>query len=80
MMPPDEEKTLIVKINIDSQLYKKTKDPEMFAMFAVADSLCSYLRRESRRKDIERELDDLRNRWLNRASQMKFTELQAQTN
>jgi hypothetical protein len=80
MMPPDEEKTLIVKINIDSQLYKKTKDPEMFAMFAVADCLCSYLRRESRRKDIERELDDLRNRWLNRASQMKFTELQAQTN
>jgi len=78
MMPPDEEKTLIVKINTDSLLYSKTKDPQMFAMFAVADCLCTYLRKMNPRKDIEEDLLRLRTSWLNKASTMKFSEINAQ--
>jgi hypothetical protein len=78
MMEPDEEKTLIVRINTDSLLYSKTKDPQMFAMFAVADCLCTYLRKIHPKKDIEADLLRLRDAWLNKAVTMKFSDLSAQ--
>lgn len=72
-LPPDEDATLLVKINVESVLYSKCTDPTTFAMLAVADCLCQYL--QEKRKLDPRKVREMRDQWLKRAAQTKFTAL-----
>ena len=74
---PASDRTLLVKINVDSNLYKKSKDSNSFAMFAVADCVCQYLIEVC--KQDPRQVRTLRNDWLNRAASSKFSDIVKQT-
>ena len=74
---PASDQTLLVKINVDSNLYKKSKDSNSFAMFAVADCVCQYLIEVC--KQEPKQVRTLRNDWLNRAANSKFSDIVKQT-
>ena len=74
---PASDRTLLVKINVDSVLYKKSKDSNSFAMFAVADCVCQYLIEVC--KQDAKQVRTLRNEWLNRAASSKFSDIVKQT-
>jgi hypothetical protein len=74
---PASDQTLLVKINVDSVLYKKSKDSNSFAMFAVADCVCQYLTEFC--KQEPKQVRILRNEWLNRAASSKFSDIVKQT-
>lgn len=74
---PASDRTLLVKINVDSDLYKKSKDSNSFAMFAVADCVCQYLIEVC--KQDPKQVRTLRNDWLNRAANSKFSDIVKQT-
>lgn len=74
---PASDRTLLVKINVDSVLYKKSKDSNSFAMFAVADCVCQYLIEVC--KQEAKQVRTLRNEWLNRAANSKFSDIVKQT-
>ncbi len=74
---PASDRTLLVKINVDSVLYKKSKDSNSFAMFAVADCVCQYLIEVC--KQEAKQVRTLRNEWLNRAASSKFSDIVKQT-
>lgn len=76
-VPPAGDQTLLVKINVDSVLYKKSKDTNSFAMFAVADCVCQYLVEAC--KQEPKQVRTLRNEWLNRAATSTFADIVKQT-
>ena len=76
-MSPGEDNTLVVTINVDSTLYKKTKDATSLAMIAVADCVCQYLL-DKHKKDA-RSVRRLRDQWLAKAANSKFSDILAQS-
>jgi hypothetical protein len=76
-MSPGEDNTLVVTINVDSTLYKKTKDATSLAMIAVADCVCQYLQ-DKHKKDV-RSVRRLRDQWLAKAANSKFSDILAQS-
>ena len=76
-MSPGEDNTLVVTINVDSTLYKKTKDATSLAMIAVADCVCQYLH-DKHKKDV-RSVRRLRDQWLAKAANSKFSDILAQS-
>jgi hypothetical protein len=76
-MSPGEDNTLVVTINVDSILYKKTKDATSLAMIAVADCVCQYL--QDKYKKDARSVRRLRDQWLAKAANSKFSDILAQS-
>ena len=76
-MPPGEDDTLVVNINVDSALYKKTKDSTSLAMIAIADCVCQYL--QDKHKKDARSVRRLRDQWLAKAANSKFSDILAQS-
>jgi hypothetical protein len=76
-MSPGEDNTLVVNINVDSTLYKKTKDATSLAMIAVADCVCQYL--QDKHKKDARSVRRLRDQWLAKAANSKFSDILAQS-
>jgi len=76
-MSPGEDNTLVVNINVDSTLYKKTKDAASLAMIAVADCVCQYL--QDKHKKDARSVRRLRDQWLAKAASSKFSDILAQS-
>jgi len=76
-LSPAEDNTLVVNINMDSTLYKKTKDATSLAMIAVADCVCQYLQ-DKHRKDAK-SVRRLRDQWLAKAASSKFSDIIAQS-
>ena len=72
-VPPAGDRTLLVKINVDSILYKKSQDSNSFAMFAVADCVGQYLIEVC--KQDPKQVRTVRNEWLKRAATSKFSEI-----
>lgn len=72
-VPPAGDRTLLVKINVDSVLYKKSQDSNSFAMFAVADCVGQYLIEVCRQDP--KQVRTVRNEWLKRAASSKFSEI-----
>lgn len=70
---PTEDQTLLVKINVDSTLYKKSKDSTIFAIFAVADCVCQYL--HDKCKQDSKLVRKLRDQWLSRAASSSFSDI-----
>jgi hypothetical protein len=76
-LSPAEDNTLVVTINVDSTLYKKTKDATSLAMIAVADCVCQYL--QDKHKKDARSVRRLRDQWLAKAANSKFSDIIAQS-
>ena len=76
-LSPAEDNTLVVTINVDSTLYKKTKDATSLAMIAVADCVCQYL--QDKHKKDARSVRRLRDQWLAKAASSKFSDIIAQS-
>jgi hypothetical protein len=75
-VPPAGDRTLLVKINVDSVLYKKSQDSNSFAMFAVADCVGQYLIEVC--KQDPKQVRTVRNEWLKRAATTKLSEITKQ--
>lgn len=69
---PAEDDTLVVKVNVDSALYLKTKDTASLVMIAVADCVCQYL--QDRHKKDPKIVRRLRDQWLSNAAKSKFAD------
>ena len=72
-LSPGEDNTLVVNINVDSTLYKKTKDATSLAMIAVADCVCQYL--QDKHKKDAKSVRRLRDQWLAKAASSKFSDI-----